>query len=298
MNLIVIGNGFDLFHKLPTSYYHFKEFLVGKGFNEFVDLLERSIDGDLWSDFENALGELNFSEIDISADSYEEDDYLYEDDEHDLFEGHYLIRMADNMQTYFEEWINSINNPVTPILHEKIINQNQIILNFNYTDTVEKTYKIVSDKVLHIHGEAGKTALIVGHGNSFSGYDIENMPSTEYYDFIEEVEFQEIEFDSVIAKYYKKTYKDTARVIVEHDHFFKLLADIDEILILGHSLNGLDMGYFKEIACNIDSHVKWVVTYYKANEIDKFKNNLLSIGINEEQLVFTTMKDLNDFYAL
>ena len=60
--LYVIGNGFDLFHGIPSSYSHFYHWLKAKGKNEFISKMESFfpsiINGELllWKDFESALG--------------------------------------------------------------------------------------------------------------------------------------------------------------------------------------------------------------------------------------------------
>lgn len=59
---------------------------------------------------------------------------------------------------------------------EQIISLEGYYISFNYTHTLETIYKIPKEKVLHIHGEAGKKNLILGYpkGN-FS-------PEKYYYD--------------------------------------------------------------------------------------------------------------------
>lgn len=76
-NLNVIGNGFDLYHGLPTSYYYFACYLLSYNedlYDDWADMygfkigvihghseeLERKIANlEYWSDFENQLGKLS-----------------------------------------------------------------------------------------------------------------------------------------------------------------------------------------------------------------------------------------------
>lgn len=61
--LIIIGNGFDRAHKLPTSYEDFKGFLKIHDYH-FYQAISRYIpEEDLWCDFEMALGELDDYQI-------------------------------------------------------------------------------------------------------------------------------------------------------------------------------------------------------------------------------------------
>ena len=59
--LVIVGNGFDLWHGLPTSYADFKIFLENNGNHKnFLEDISKYIDESaLWSDFEHALGEID-----------------------------------------------------------------------------------------------------------------------------------------------------------------------------------------------------------------------------------------------
>lgn len=56
--LYIIGNGFDLMHRVPSSYYNFRDGL-GKSNGLQYDLDTVLTAEDIWADFENALGTLN-----------------------------------------------------------------------------------------------------------------------------------------------------------------------------------------------------------------------------------------------
>jgi hypothetical protein len=54
--LIIIGNGFDLYHGIKSSYYNFKEYLYNNSHINFLISIEKYIPSDeLWSNFEQAL---------------------------------------------------------------------------------------------------------------------------------------------------------------------------------------------------------------------------------------------------
>ena len=58
--LYIIGNGFDLMHRVPSSYYNFRDSL-GKNNSLRYSLETALTDEDIWADFENALGTLNLN---------------------------------------------------------------------------------------------------------------------------------------------------------------------------------------------------------------------------------------------
>ena len=68
MIFYVIGNGFDLHYNLPTSYWHFKDYLIQKGEIDIVRKIDDLFwergdfnpkDIEKWSDFENMLTVFN-----------------------------------------------------------------------------------------------------------------------------------------------------------------------------------------------------------------------------------------------
>ena len=60
-DLVVIGNGFDIFHGIKSSYWQFKEYLENIDEVGFKESLEKYINTDeLWSSFEYVLGGLDY----------------------------------------------------------------------------------------------------------------------------------------------------------------------------------------------------------------------------------------------
>ena len=62
--IIIVGNGFDVNHGIPSSYAHFKTWLSNND-KELFDFLERYIDvaGDWWNDFERSLSEIDIPKL-------------------------------------------------------------------------------------------------------------------------------------------------------------------------------------------------------------------------------------------
>ena len=89
--LFILGNGFDMAHRLPTGYEDFVDYIKREDAPDdektLLDFLihyigEPFYDGDfLWKDFEDELGEADFSQ-DISNAKYREDQ-LYDDADKD-----------------------------------------------------------------------------------------------------------------------------------------------------------------------------------------------------------------------
>ena len=331
--LFIIGNGFDIAHGLPTKYVDFKKFLekndsifLEKIFeiykysfkrklhpitHEVLNLQRNEDEYDLlWKDFEinmrNVNEDLIFDEYEFELEyETEYDDQIKENIERDILETFYEV--YKKLQSQLEEWISSIDidnlNKKTSLINDENCN---LYLNFNYTRVLEDVYNI-EDKICHIHGEIGKSSLIVGHNNKDKINELEKeldyyntrnkillnkeeletgVDEYEKYEELEETnnEFTERMKCEELLKFYKETYKTPSYYIEKNNNFFNDILKVDEILIIGHSLNEGDIPYFEYIFSKIKSGVKWKVYYYLEEEKEIFKNKILGLGVKEENI--------------
>lgn len=150
--LLIIGNGFDIAHGLPTKWEHFKEYIdwniqsnkdstfCTKEFEEMLEKYEKDMkDLHFWSDVEGFLGELG-TEIEDKEDLTNLSSFI---DEFILLFQRYLCKVEIEL---FDKV--KINNDTIEFLNgfDKIITT-------NYTNTLEKLYDIPVDKITHIHGQ-------------------------------------------------------------------------------------------------------------------------------------------------
>ena len=63
-NIVIVGNGFDVNHGLPSSYANFKIWLCTND-KVLFDFLERyiDVDGNWWNDFERSLSEIDVPKL-------------------------------------------------------------------------------------------------------------------------------------------------------------------------------------------------------------------------------------------
>ncbi len=128
MKLYILGNGFDLHHKLKTRYADFHEFL--NVHNQDIEFdLERyfnfQVDSDyLWKCFEDDLAHYNYQEffdthnsIDIMSESFKPSECYGLEDE--------IIESTDNLvgriRSNFEDWLLSIEYPSPRDLSNNIL---------------------------------------------------------------------------------------------------------------------------------------------------------------------------------
>lgn len=289
--LYVIGNGFDLYHQLPTSYSNFcqeyRELL-----DDLYDYFPSKNDKYPWHRFEERLGTYDpnflFSEcnsLDINDEKFKLSMlYGLEDD---------ITTQAENvvstLQRTFSEWIYSIEiNPDKIAAHLKLM-PNSSFLSFNYTATLEKIYNISRDSVFYIHGCAERyDDLIFGHG-----LDVDEEP-----EFYENGESLRTPFSDAIASAsypLSALKKPVFDIINKNSSFFSSLSSLEHVLVLGHSINHIDHPYFMEINKNAPSNCEWIVTYHSNEEKEKHKENLSACGIDVDNVTLLSFSDLNTY---
>ncbi len=270
MRLYIIGNGFDIRHGLPTGYKHFKSY-VAKNDQELYDSIEEYIPaGDEWNELESALGEIDYELIlqnsemflasyntDDWSDAYHHD-YQYEIDK--------ITRMLSaRLKKQFADWVKGINIADADNSEQYIppIPRESLYFSFNYTNTLQQIYAVPDEQIIHIHGNCSyDDDLILGHSfrvekslNPYIGPD-QDTRIAEAYDSIDE--------------YFGNTFKPSEDIIEdiikEERVFFSSLKNVDEVIVLGHSLAEVDGKYFAEINKSIQENARWIVALYRGEE--------------------------------
>lgn len=289
--LYIIGNGFDIFHGVKSKYSDFKDY-VEKNDNDLFEALEEYFDTDeLWSDFEETLADIDTDKIvDDASDflvSYEADNWS--DASHHDYQ--YEVQRAINVVTValrenFTKWILSLDIPNSIKLK---LSSSSTFLTFNYTDTLERNYKISPLQIVYIHNKAisESSVLILGHSR---------QPTTDN-SFDNETDWEDqdvrvMEGNQILDKYFEETYKDTDTIIKENQPFFNKLINIEEIFVLGHSISPVDIKYFQVVFNKVQKNAIWTVSYYSDDQKDKLKETLISIGVLADKINLVKLTDL------
>lgn len=285
-SLYIIGNGFDLLHSLPTSYEDFYNYSHAYRTDIECYYSFKSNDKNHWCDFENDLSTFGweffldcFNEIDINSDDFKlshlyglEDDIAHESENHIS-----LIRRE------FCGWINSID--VTSTTKRVALDLNSKFINFNYTSTLEKIYGIKRDNINYIHGNADEyDDLVFGHG-----VDIDENHQIDIYGDSNRTLFTDAQNSAKHPLHALK--KPVNEIILNNEAYFKLLATIKNVIVIGHSINKIDQPYFRCIAQNTPK-AKWTVFYYKNEQIPFFLDALHNCGVYKTNIEFRSCDDL------
>lgn len=304
--LIIVGNGFDRFHGIESSYYDFKRYLYREGNEYFVEILEKHIDSnELWNRFESELALLDYEKIkeDNSCYMLSYSDDNWSDSAHHDYQ--YMIQeelnFSEEIPIFLKEWILSLETEREKLLGREVINDGNVFLNFNYTDTIEKTYGISKENIVYIHGKALETDnLIVGHGNKELTQDnIQREFSSEeeketYYEYMSGFDVRELEGEEIIRGYFVDTYKDTEKIMMLNKGEFESFRGIKDVYVLGHSIEDVDLPYFEQLNYILGENVSWTATFHEPQDEERIRRTLMSIGIPCQKICMCKMVQLSE----
>jgi hypothetical protein len=292
--LYIIGNGFDLHHGIRSSYRAFGEYLKAREPGTY-NVLDRyfDLDSEFWEKFEEQLVDRD-TLLDHASNwlvSYGADDW------HDAYHHDFQYELGRDVETIsrtlrlrFGEWVRQLHVPDASELADDtlLIDRAAIYLNFNYTSSLQRLYGVPDANILHIHGAAtdSEAQLVLGHGwkpeEHPDPYRFERDP--------EAADTRVVEGHRIIDDYFRDTFKPTAQIIRDNAAFFERLSSIVRILVMGHSLFGVDHLYFREVIRNIDAdHVTWTVSYF--GDLEEKCGRFHELGIAAHLVKFARLSE-------
>lgn len=177
MRLYLIGNGFDLYHGLPTKYDDFFKYVKERqnmlcatskhSLWEFFSLLGKS-NHCLWNNFEDALGTEDFrnivedvytnpSKCEFDEEVFDWNYWMGELISNELCNGSLYVKIAFALN----QWITDSIQYSKEISKNWLVNEfsdirDSLFVTFNYTKTLEEIYCVNPSQILHIHGTANR----------------------------------------------------------------------------------------------------------------------------------------------
>jgi hypothetical protein len=299
MKLFVIGNGFDRGHEIPCKYSNFLEYLNDNR-EDILEAMEKFYytgeDSELWSDFETSLErDINYDSLtDIiveNSPNFGSDDFRAGDwYDAQIYIEQECDKLLEMVRSGFEEWINSLE--ISEVKKKYDLDRTALYLTFNYTDVLEKAYNISTTNILHIHNKVGEE-LIFGHGKNVADFNVqralygdENAHLTYDEDgYVESNAIGHEQFaENAVCAFYEKMRKPTDQILNNKSDFFSRLTNIEEVMVIGHSYNDIDLPYFIKIAQSTNKETKWTLSYF--SEIDKISAEKImnSLGVEPHLL--------------
>ncbi|WP_456078816.1 AbiH family protein [Mogibacterium diversum] len=253
--LFIIGNGFDLAHKLPTKFDpDFKEIAKEYEYKNFWELYQTE-ENEIWSDFERLLAYPDFNNLLDIFDGLGPD-YL-SDNESDRDSIITEVKINGNLTRALDEFAKNAEKALSNVkpldFFSSMLDKKDIFINFNYTHTLEHIYKIPKENILHIHGEVGKNNLILGYpSGSYSPEKFyvdrsgkgRDYTSVNFEDYIQEIDdfYVQTAYIDLIEK--TKSFKKDYQMALINSFLNSYKKDINKIVIYGHSCS-IDFPYFE-----------------------------------------------------
>lgn len=257
--LIIIGNGFDIWQGLPTSYNQFQKYYLshrdeimkrlgikkrvfqdGAGQKIVISDVELiygnpfepgQLDDGFWNTFETSLDKLDAERLNL----------FFGKDRKDLCEMSKSIRDAGRiMREAFCNWIAEITIDNKDAGYR--FGDNCLFINFNYTDTLRKRFKVKEENEYHIHGDAAdKSSIVYGHSTH------PQLPEEALYQF--GGRFRGLYFVEKVLYETDKHVQDNIQFLCMFLAMHGVMAEeIKNVYVLGHSMGMPDIGYFAFLA--------------------------------------------------
>lgn len=208
--------------------------------------------------------------------------YCLEDDLAEQTDQH-----VDGIRECFQDWVSEID--VTFAERKLSFAENAKFLTFNYTSTLQVVYGFSDKQVLHIHGKAEAfDDLIFGHGDT-----MEDEAGIDEYGEGNRTPFSDSEG---AAKYpFYALQKPVETILGTHENFFESLGQINEIVVIGHSLNKIDRPYFARVAEKAPA-ARWTVCCFTVADEVNHVQAVVQCGVLRKQIRLCSYSDLGAGY--
>lgn len=242
-NFIVLGNGFDLQHGLPTAYDPHLKVLAIEAERFPGEWESYSLVGSLWAAVEEGLACPDTDMVLDHLEQYAPD--LLSDRESDrdgiVHEAEQLLSFP--LKEFAQNADAALENTKAQQKFAGLFRPDDYFLTFNYTHTLQRLYGITPSRILHLHGEVGVTQLILGYApGSLRGTEVlSKWDNEESFDF-----------------YRSRAYEAVARrmagfeKIYQHEAMTEFVRQIPSrpgrIMVYGHSFGNVDKPYFDRLA--------------------------------------------------
>lgn len=293
--LYIIGNGFDLFHGLKSSYYDFRDYIKKTNWDLFQRLEVYHTDY-LWNDFERKLGQFNSNLLFEASSIFLPD--IKEDFEDLQMSQIYLAgdfaagesyEMLSELKKSLKKWAETLcNNKIEALLG---LDDYAHYLSFNYTNLLSKVYGIENERINQIHGRCMgyKDELIIGHSIDEDLSTNEHSRNRFHPKRKQRYNFEAVEnLHEKIGEHFSDSSKKSSEIIRANSSYFQSLNDVEYIYILGHSISDVDACYYEKIieVNNNPDKINWIIAFRKEEDKITLKDNIQNLGIPSNQVTF------------
>lgn len=277
-NIVIVGNGFDVNHGLPSSYAHFKKWLRVND-KDLFDFLDKYIDvsGEWWNDFERSLSEINVPQLIRDTPLKKSKTSIVglpPSFSHPASWRLDSVREAISLK--FTEWVKTLDG----VKIEKKIELPEacLYISFNYTDTLERVYGIEMNRIVYIHGKASRgDELIYGHGKN--QFVLENDIMKKYHlhrsnDFFTAGTYGDSESELTTHISYWQKY---IQIGSYYDVLRSAVIGANKVYVYGLSFSEVDYPYLQWMVVK-NRNLKWRVSWHSENDKKSISDTLRTLG--------------------
>ena len=283
--LYVIGNGFDLWHGIPSSSDKFKQYVQATDHDVYREVEAYLPTQEDWTDLERALADMdvdaligNLGHFIVSYGAEDWSDAGHHDFQYEV--KNTVERLSTSLRLRFSEWIRKLPIPTPATAHKRLatLDTDAVFFTFNYTNTLVSLYGVPPERILYIHGCADRIddGLVLGHA-----WHPQTRKSLNDRLDIEDIDTRLMEANGIIDRYFSTTFKHSADLMAQHWSFFDAWTDIEQVIVLGHSLSDVDAAYFMALQEQRSvAEADWLIACRSPAEWPEKQSLLTNLGVN------------------
>lgn len=290
-SLVIVGNGFDRFHKLPTGYKDYKTFLEANhrdvlcAFEQFPYLHED--EKDRWGDVEETLTLTLYDEcVEEALDAYPLDLFADNPGWNDpaIWIGTQTAFVKDFTGDLFLRWLHTID--VTKAKGEVLFPEASVFVTFNYTTTLEDRYGVPASRILHIHGSMGEAtdSSTIQFGSPYNDpVKVRNDLEKQYGDddFYGAMIWPCVLELEQYCEAGGKCLSDNYQALCDYINQW----EIDRVIVFGHGFAGVDRPYYDDVLVPRLGKLPWTFVARSEDSARRAACFCHSVGIEDYSVV-------------
>jgi hypothetical protein len=279
--MIILGNGFDLHHGLPTSFKQFRDYLLDEKMDGLVSMVDNIIgeeidEGFEWNEYESKLNQK----------------YLYYTRLYYTDQVYSLEKTNERFVVAFQEYLSKLDYRKNGLKINHDISEEfrtaDLIISLNYTKTYER-YGVNSSRVTHLHGKVSEGAYpIIGfhNGDALESLNEEMSYRTQFNDNI-------IHKSALAFKQNLRNLDEEINNLVVNNE-----SKLEQLTVIGYSFGECDMHIIKMLSKLCKTYeIGPIINYkqfenYEKTKIKFFDYNGDSIGIRNR--LYSLMNEVGD----
>lgn len=284
---VIVGNGFDVGHGLPSRYSDFKEWLRNRD-QPLYDFLERYIDvsGEWWNEFEKNLSEFDIPRLIKETPLVNSPRIPNVPPSFSHPASWRLDAIRKKISERFTEWIKGIE--VKTVKQIIDLPDASLYISFNYTDTLERVYGIDTERILYIHGKALRDdKLIFGHGKNHFLLESDVMLKYGLHrseDFLTAGSFGDAEYElSQHISYWEKRPYD--QLIRYNEILHPAVMAVHIACVYGLSFSEVDYPYIEWIARH-NPNIQWKASWHTEEDKNHIRNTFEVLNVRDYELFY------------